>query len=905
MKDRRSHPWPWILAVVLCCPLTLWADGVQTGTVDGVVRDNAGAQVPGATVTLSGDRGDMTVITDAEGAFRFLLVAPGSYRVSANLEGMGMSEAAVQVEAGGRRTLDMTLISATEETITVVSDAVTVDKYAVGLSASLEAELAEQLSFKGRNYQSSIEALPGVVHDAVSRFQGDLKFAVNGGQDVETAGFVDGVDISFMRFGGSPRAMLPSSSLEEVKLEDAGFGTEFGRVVGGVTNAVIKTGTNEFHGLGLWIPQSQKWKATSDVAPGHPRSSDIENSYEANIGGYLRRDKAWFFAAHSKQNTNSLDILADRTLTDISFKAEVATLKLSFQPSERHYFTLTGVDSPIAKNHANFSTGDQYAICKCDLPGEFFAGTWGATIGSASFLEFKIASQENTVLRGVAVRRTPAAGADSHSPLGNSFSYEDRGSRIRYNAIGQAAGEGHVTIPREQANVAFSTFRGDHQFKFGVDYQDIETEFLNVIGHRFFGIGYNPNLPGGFARPQFLNVYDDAAPTTNTDKILSVYADDRFAASDRWNLYYGLRLDSQTQNNDVGIEINDWTNVAPRLAANYDFRNDGRLVLKMNLGRYYQTIMADLITREFGTLPNGRNLFNQYNWNPATQRYDRFARRGTPANPNEVQPVDPYYKDEFTLGIAAQMGEVWLFEATGIFWELDDLYLATHQFDAAGRIFREVRNRDDAFREYEGLRLTLRRGMRNNWTMQANYTWSNSNGNNFGRNDNVVLFDDDLGEGLGGIELGTGATNATTVFREGRGFMDRTHNLNVVALRNVVLGRHNISLGVYYGFRSGERWGLRRPTRLRHPVSGATINTSAYREPRDTNQLEDTHTLNLTGMWDFPLGGGINGRFGVELVNITNEQEIIGINRANGRQIPGTAALQSPREVRLQAGIRF
>ena len=905
MKDRTLHPLPWILAIALCCPLSLWADGVQTGTVDGIVRDNAGVGVPGATVTLGGDRGDMAAITDAEGGFRFLLVAPGSYRLTADLEGMGTAEAAVQVESGSRRTLDMTLIAATEETITVVSNAVRIDRYAVGSQTSLEADVAEQLSFKGRNYQASMEVLPGVVHDATSRFQGDIKFAVNGGQDVEMAGFVDGVDISFMRFGGSPRAMLPSSSLEEVRLEDAGFGAEYGRVVGGVTNAVIKSGTNDFHGQALVIPQSQKWKATSDVAPGHPRSSDVDNSYEANLGGYLKRDKAWFFAAHSKQNTNALDILGDGSFEDISFKANVATLKLSFQPNQRHYFTVTGVDSPIDKNHANVSTGDQFAVCKCDLPGEFFSATWSASLSSSSFLELKIASQENTVNRGIIRSRTLSPGADSHTPLGNNFSYEDRGSRVRYNTIGHPAGQGYITIPREQANVSIGTFRGNHQFKFGADYQDFSIEAVNEIGHRFYGIGYAPNLPGGFARPQFLNVFDPPSPTVNADEIFSVYADDRVAASDQWNIYYGLRLDSQKQNNDVGTKINDWSEVAPRLAANYDIRRDGTLVFKLNAGRYYQILQGDLVTREFSTLPNGRNLYNQYNWNPASQRYDRFARRATPANPNAVQAVNPYHKDEFTVGIAAQFGDIWLFEATGITWELNDLYLATHQYDDAGRIFREVRNRPDAFREYEGLRLTLRRAMRNDWTMQANYTWSNNNGNNFGRNDNAVIYDDDLGEGLGGVELGTGATDATVVFREGHGFLDRTHNLNVLALRNFVLGRHNISVGGYYGFRSGERWGRRQATRLVHPVTGARINTSSYREPRDVNQLEDTHTVNLTGMWDFPLGGRIHGRVGLELVNITNAQEIIGINRANGRQLPGTAALQSPREYRIHVGIRF
>ena len=99
-----------------------------------------------------------------------------------------------------------------------------------------------------------------------------------------------------------------------------------------------------------------------------------------------------------------------------------------------------------------------------------------------------------------------------------------------------------------------------------------------------------------------------------------------------------------------------------------------------------------------------------------------------------------------------------VFRATAITWELDDLYLATDQFDENGQVYRDVRNWNQspfvAFREYDGLRLEVNRSFRDNWTLSTNYTWGEGVGNNFGRNDNTVLFDEDLFEGTGVFLLG-------------------------------------------------------------------------------------------------------------------------------------------------------
>jgi outer membrane receptor protein involved in Fe transport len=900
-----------ILAVTFS-PSILLADGSQTGTVDGSVVGADGEVLPGVTVTLAGPQGQQTTTTGQDGQFRFNGVPPGEYAIGASLEGLGSDEIEAVMTAGQRLSLSLQLRgSSTAEAITVTAEAPLVDKFTVGSSAALEAAVAENLSFKGRNYQSSLEALPSVVHDGQSRLTGDIQPAVNGGQHTEIAAFVDGVDTSFSRFGGSPRLFLPTSVLTEARLESAGFSVEYGRAVSGISNAVVKSGTNTFHGSFLWIPQNKKWRAEYEALD-IPREDDIINSFETSIGGPIVRDKAWFFAAYADQDTNESDQLADGGIVDAGFKNEVSVLKLNFQPTSRHYLSLLGVDSPVEKVQINQNSGDRYTPCACDLPAEILTATWGFSISSSLFLEAKGAAQQNDVLRDPLLQREVVPGANPHSPIGNQFPYIDRNNNITYNQITQNIG--YLKVPRDQGNMSLSVFAGENELKFGADYQDIEMQSLNVIGQRFNGLGYNETRVGGFTTPQFMDVFDPSGQTATTSEILSFYAQDRVTFGGRWTLTGGLRYDDQALNNDIGQEVVTVGELTPRVAAVYDVKENGRLLLKANAGRYLQTFTQDTASREFSQLPTGTNYFNRFNWNPATQRYDVFVRRNTPAANAAISDIDPYYKDEATVGLEWQFAESWAFEGQAIWWELSDLFLFTDQFNAAGQVYRDVRNwDDDAFREYRGVRLEANRAFRNNWTLRANYTIGKNNGNNFGNNSSA-LDNDDLFDALGGVEVCTaasyagcvpGTTNATTRNREGRGPFDRKHNFNLVGLKQFELGTHHLGVGAYFGYRSGERWGNRPSTTIQHPVSRQPIATSTYRTPRDANQMEDTFNLNLTGTWTFPIRGAVQGRVGVEAANVTNEQEIISYNVTAGTPSPGKFGIQTPREIRFQAGITF
>jgi outer membrane receptor protein involved in Fe transport len=870
-----------------------------------------GSALPGVLVTLAGPQGQQQTTTSDDGGFRFAGVPPGDYTVGASLEGLGSHEVETSLVSGQRVTLAMTLRGETAEAITVTAETPLVDKFTVGSTAALEAAVAENLSFKGRNYQSSLEALPSVVHDGQSRLTGDIQPAVNGGQHTEVAGFVDGVDTSFSRFGGSPRLFLPTSVLTEARLDSAGFSVEYGRVVSGISNAVVKSGTNRFHGTFLWIPQNQTWRAEYEALD-IPREDDIINSFETSLGGPILRDKAWFFAAYAEQDTNEVDQLADGGVVDAGFKNQVTVLKLNFQPSSRHYITLLGVDSPVDKIQINQNSGDRYTPCACDLPAEIITANWGFSISESLFLEMKGAAQENQVLRAPNLLRDVVPGANPHSPTGNQFPYVDRNNNLRYNQIAQDIG--YLKVPRDQANAALTAFAGNNELKFGADYQDIEMKSFNFVGQRFNGRGYNENLVGGFATPEFMDVFDPSGETSTTSDILSAYAQDRITVGGHWTFTGGLRYDDQALDNDVGTEVASVGELVPRVAAVYDVHEDGKLLIKANAGRYLQTFNQDTASREFSQLPTGTNIFDRYLWNPATQRYDRFQRRQTPAANAAISDIDPYYKDEATAGFEWQFSQSWAVEASAIWWELSDLFLFTDQFATSGAVYRDVRNWDEAFRKYRGLRLEANRAFRNNWTVRTNYTYGDNTGNNFGNN-NSALDNDDLFDALGGFEVCTaasyagcvsGRTDTTTRNREGRGPFDRQHNVNLVGLKQFVFGSHNVGLGAYFGYRSGERWGLRPNTTVRSPVSAAiTIPTSTYQTPRDANKMEDTYNLNLTGTWTFKIKGAVQGRLGAEVANVTNEQEIISYNATAGTPSPGKFGIQAPREYRFQAGITF
>ena len=134
---------------------------------------------------------------------------------------------------------------------------------------------------------------------------------------------------------------------------------------------------------------------------------------------------------------------------------------------------------------------------------------------------------------------------------------------------------------------------------------------------------------------------------------------------------------------------------------------------------------------------------------------------------------------------------------------------------------------------------------------------------------------------------------------------DREFMVNIVGLKRFVFGKHDLMTSAFLKYSAGEPWALHPSTRVAHPVSGQTIRTSTFREPRGSQQMEDFWNLNLSVTYQFPIAGSVQGSIGGEVANATNEQAVVRINERTGRPHSSVASHQYPREYRLKVGFRF
>ena len=875
------------------------ADSRQNGIVDGRVVDAAGSAMAGIAVELAGERGEQTATTDADGRFFFGAVPAGDYVASVAVAAAATVERAVRLETGGRSTVDFHLDLATEERIDVVATAPLIDPHQPGAVSTLDGEVAAELVFATRNYQSVIPSFPGVVNPAGSL--SEVTPSVNGGLWQENAAFLDGVDITDTRSGGSSRTFLPMSALAEVRSDASGYAVEYGRAVGGVTGVVTKSGTNQLHGDFLYVAQNPSWRAQSDVVP-VDREDHLSSSYEASVGGPIVRDRAWFFAAAADNTTNQANVLAGGDVIDSSFQSDSIVGKLSLEASRRHRIDVTAIDGVISSPLAMPNTAERIAVSESRRGTSFVSASWGWTAGSTIFVEARAARQRASSDREQIAFPLTQPGASPDDPPGNQAAYWDNFSGLRWHASDLPLGPGTLEFPRDQANTALTWLLDRHELELGVDYQNVGWDALNRPPDRYLGQIYDQSRPGGFELPVLKRVFvpiDSPVGTESTS--LALFAQDRADVGDRLSVSFGLRLDDQAHDDERGNEVLSSTDLAPRAAAVYDVSATGMLLVKATAGRYFTHIAQDFLNQEFASLPNGANAFDEFLWNPATLRYDVFNRRQLPPFQASVQDdVEPYAKDEVTLGLEWQASSAWAFQARAIAWRIEAPFSATNQFDAEGGVYRLLTSFAAAEREYRALQFELDRAFRAGLVVRANYTLSRVDGNSIGSTGGG----DDFLEARDVLDPVASAP-VTAVNRHGRLSHDRTHILNLSGAKRWTLGDHGVALGGWLAFRSGEPWGLQESVALRSSPTSATILTTRFIEPRDRNELPDIYTLNLTAAWERRLAKRASGSLRVELANATDQQEQIDVSAQSGRPIPVPQSYQTARELRFVLGVRF
>jgi hypothetical protein len=273
---------------------------VAGGTITGVVKDQAGAAVPGATiaVTNSDTNRRRVVASSREGVYTAAGLAPGTYRVDAELSGFRpLRRTGIKLATGETAQLDLALeVGNVREAVTVTADAPVLRWATASLGAMVEHEQVVQLPLNGRSFILLASLAPGVAMPASSPLP-----RINGGRPRTNEYLFDG--ISVLQPEPGQIAFFPViDAIQEFKIESNSPPAEFGRFNGGVINLTTKSGANAFHGDGFEFFRNEAlnarnyFQSTIPTKPAYDR-----NQFGGTLGGPLVKDRTFFFVDYQGQ----------------------------------------------------------------------------------------------------------------------------------------------------------------------------------------------------------------------------------------------------------------------------------------------------------------------------------------------------------------------------------------------------------------------------------------------------------------------------------------------------------------------------------------------------------------------------------------------------------------------------
>jgi Carboxypeptidase regulatory-like domain/TonB-dependent Receptor Plug Domain/TonB dependent receptor len=287
-----------LLALFASTPAVAWAQ-TETGRVTGVVRDQTGAALPGATVALtsSGTGSVRTSTSDTLGRYVFANVSPGPYVVKVTLSGFTQQTAALVVSVGGAVSVETTLrLAGQTETVTVVAESSVVNITNGELSSTINEKQIRELPTITRNAYDLVGIAPNVSLDSASNR--GTGYAINGMRSASTNVLLDG-SANNDEFTATIGQSVPLDAVQEFSIIRSNFSAQYGRASGGIVNLATKSGTNTLLGTGYEFFRSDELAANTvtNKANSLPKGNFTRNQLGYSIGGPVVKDRFHFFSS--------------------------------------------------------------------------------------------------------------------------------------------------------------------------------------------------------------------------------------------------------------------------------------------------------------------------------------------------------------------------------------------------------------------------------------------------------------------------------------------------------------------------------------------------------------------------------------------------------------------------------
>ncbi len=659
-----------------------------TGSIRGTVQ-TGGTPLPGVTVEARSPnlQGVRTVVTDADGRFNLTLLPPGQYAITVTLSGFGERKQTLTLGLGANMTANFELLATKTEEVTVTAEANQVEVDSSSIGQNTTSKVFEALP-TGRNYASVVQLDAGVGTDGSDTR--NTSITVYGSTGLENSYFVDGSNTTGVEYGSQGKT-LNFEFIQEVEFKSGGYEAEFGHSTGGIVNVVTKSGGNEFHGDGFGYFNDQSLQAENKhIEQSTPNGIDLgfsKDDYGADIGGFVLRDRLWFFGAYDRVS-NSLD----RQVTIGPTSGDTANLKTSGNLySGKVTWHLNDSNTVIGSVFGD-PTNDNGAVGQLIGPSTTYDGTvdvggtdWGLRYEGIFGANWLVTAQggvhtENT-------NQLPGIG-------GNTIAYQDTTGPVvtAFGGFGGTDGNGQwaqKTFTRDSAVVTGSYLFANHDIKGGVDWERVTADVLRnfsgatageggqlvqilaplegddrpIYSHIFFA-SLNSTVDNPFSAPL------DAHPEQD---VFSLFAQDSWKVLPNLTVNAGLRWEKQlikgasyTTEPDGSIvagPLTTYINIqhfSPRVGISWDFLKDGRTKFFASYGDFVESIPMDMNIRSL----NGERDATTFNFDPVSAVPSQelidadypTALKGAAAN--EIDPnISTEYLQEIVVGVEHQFGQ--------------------------------------------------------------------------------------------------------------------------------------------------------------------------------------------------------------------------------------------------------
>jgi outer membrane receptor protein involved in Fe transport len=777
----------WLVVLVLAAAGPAFGQET-TGTISGRVVDAQQLAVPGATVTVTGTQGAKTVVTDADGRYAIPFLTPGTYSVKAELQGFKTAaRTGIVVALGSTVDLPFKLeIGTISETVQVVGAPDIINTRTTTTGANISSNLLQSVPV-GRNIGATLYLAPGVSSSGTA---GAANPSIAGGSGLDNQYVIDGVNVTNQGYGalgsysivfGSLGNATPFDFMQEVQVKTGGYDAEFGQSTGGVVNVITKSGSNKVAGslFGYTRPSGLESDWTQYQSINGSVQTVGARAYDGGAeGGFpIVRDKLFVFGAidpgrdvRTFQAPKGFPLQSlgdvDRVRKNLTYSA-----KATWQPANAHRIDVSVFGDP--------STGDtgpqRTSALVVNNTASFSSLNYG---GHNQTIRYNGVLSNNWLLEGAYAR---ALNRITETPSVDAWRVTDQTVTPTATTGGIGFYEAGNRSLNNQYAIKSTNILGDHQLKYGFEYDDVTYSQINQrTGPTFTAPDGRQTATGAqitilsdptFGKISRVTRANFNSGRTTLQKYGSFFVQDSWKVNDRLTINPGLRYEQEKL---AGTIITDFTlknNWAPRIGATYDFTGDNRTKLYGSYGRYYARIPNDLAARALSA-DDSASRADYFDAN-LTQPIPNGTLAGGVANHFLIQgtgadTIDPdaklSYTNEYTIGldreIAANTSVGVRYTYRNIGRVLEDVaafpmvaydlgvpgtdsveYILTNPTSstpvAPQAAFLGAKF-NDPVHKYQAVELTFNRRFSDNWTMLASYRWSQLRGNfeGFYRDDN-------------------------------------------------------------------------------------------------------------------------------------------------------------------------